>query len=78
MKSELPAKLKDPGSFFIPLTIGNLNIDDALVDLGGSVNVMSFDLFKKLDLGEPTPTKVPVQLADRSIVHPRGIVENVF
>ena len=77
-KSELPAKLKDPGSFFIPLTIGSLNINDALADLGASVNVMSFDLFRKLDLGEPTPTRMPVQLADRSIVHPRGIVENVL
>ena len=75
---ELPSKLKDPGSFFIPLTIGSLNIDDALADLGASVNVMSFDLYKKLDLGEPTPTRVPVQLADKSVVHPRGIIENVL
>ena len=50
----------------------------ALADLGASVNVMSFALFEKLDLGEPTPTRVPAQLADRSVVHPRGIIENVL
>ena len=40
--------------------------------------MMSYDFFQKLDLGEPTPTRVPVQIADKSIMHPRGIIENIL
>jgi len=38
--NQLPAKLKDPGSFSIPCTIGNISIDRALCELDSSV---SFD-----------------------------------
>ena len=49
--NQLPNKLKDPGSFSIPCTIGNVGIDKALCDLGSSVSLMPYTIFKKLGLG---------------------------
>ncbi|XP_010247671.1 PREDICTED: uncharacterized protein LOC104590648 [Nelumbo nucifera] len=76
--NKLPQKLKDLGSFTIPCTIGNLKINKALCDLGASINLMPYLVFKKLGLGELQPTRVALQLADRSIKHPRGIIEDVL
>ena len=39
---------------------------------------MPLSVFKKLGLGEPKPTTVSLQLADRSITYPRGIIEDVL
>ncbi|KAH9697798.1 hypothetical protein KPL71_023761 [Citrus sinensis] len=78
LENKLPPKLKDPGSFNSPCTIGNCYFDKALCDLGANINLMPFSIFKKLGLGEPKATTVTLQLADRSIKYPRGIVEDVL
>ncbi|GJT73468.1 reverse transcriptase domain-containing protein [Tanacetum coccineum] len=36
------------------------------------------DLYEKLCLGEPKPTRMSLELADKSIHYPRGIAENVL
>ncbi|XP_048229220.1 uncharacterized protein LOC125369897 [Ricinus communis] len=77
-QSKLPEKHHDPGSFTIPCTLGILCVDDALADLGDSINVMPTSLFNKLGLGEAKSTRMCIQLADRSVKLPRGIVENVL
>ncbi|XP_063942853.1 uncharacterized protein LOC135150473 [Daucus carota subsp. sativus] len=78
LQQKLPSKLKDPGSFTIPCTIGPLSFDKCLCDLGASINLMPLSVFKKLGLPEPKPTNMYLQLADRSITYPRGIVEDVL
>jgi len=75
---KLPPKLKDPGSFTIPCTIGNSYFEKALCDLGASINLTPLSVFRKLGLKEPQPTNISLQLADRSIAHPRGVVEDVL
>ena len=65
LHKKLPPKLKDPGSFHIPCTIGTCNFDKALCDLGVSVNLMPLSMFKNLGLGEAKPTTISLQLADR-------------
>ena len=75
---KLPPKLKDPGSFSIPCTIGNLQFDRALCDLGASINLMPYSVYKKLGLQEPQPTDISILLADRTLTYPRGIVENLL
>ncbi|KAG8478704.1 hypothetical protein CXB51_028539 [Gossypium anomalum] len=72
LQNKLPTKLKDPGSFNIPCLIGNLNIEKVLADLGASIDLMSYKMFKQLGLGEPKPTRMSIQLADRSVKYPRG------
>lgn len=78
LQNKLPPKLKDPGIFIIPCIIGNCYFDKALCDLGTSINLMSFSIFRKLGLGEAKATTMSLQLADRSIKHPRGVVEDVL
>ena len=78
LKRKLPQKLKDPGSFTIPCTIGNAIFERALCDLGAIINLMSLSIFKRLGLGEARLTTVTLQLADRSLKHPRGVIEDVL
>src|SRR3954465_1003219 len=78
LNNKLPPKLRDPGNFSIPCTIGNIKFNNALCDLGASVNILPYSLFKKLNIGEEKPTQMTLQLADRSVIHPRGIVEDVL
>ena len=78
LQKKLPPKLKDPGNFAIPFSIGNRVSGKALCDLGASINLMPLSMFKRLKLGEPKSTTISLQLADRSYQHPRGIIENVL
>ncbi|GKD09431.1 reverse transcriptase domain-containing protein [Tanacetum coccineum] len=65
--AELPSKEKDPGSFTIPCDIGQLHIDNALADLGASISLMPYTMYKKLGLGEPKATRMSLELADRGL-----------
>ena len=78
LQKKLPPKLKDPGSFTIPCTVGKSYFDRALCDLGASINLMPFSVFRKLGLGEVKPTTISLQLADRSIKYPRGVIEDIL
>ncbi|XP_019258168.1 PREDICTED: uncharacterized protein LOC109236441 [Nicotiana attenuata] len=76
IQGKLPQKLKDPGSFTIQITIGKHDVGRALCDLGASINLMPLSIFRQLGLGEPRPTTVILQLADRSFAHPEGVIED--
>ncbi|XP_074356283.1 uncharacterized protein LOC141695983 [Apium graveolens] len=78
LQKKLPPKLKDPGSFTIPCTIGKQYFGKALCDLEASVNLIPLSIFMKLGVGEVKPTSVRLQLADRILAYPRGIVEYVL
>ncbi|CAJ2653502.1 unnamed protein product [Trifolium pratense] len=78
LQRKLPPKLKDPGSFTIPCSIGELKIGRALCDLGASINLMPLSMMKKLKCGEPKPTRMTLTLADRSVTYPYGVLEDVL
>ncbi|KAL8486895.1 hypothetical protein ACS0TY_023547 [Phlomoides rotata] len=78
LQAKIPQKLKDPGSFTILCKIGKEGKYKALCDLGASINLMPLSLFKTLSLGELKPTTMNLQLADRTVTYPRGIVEDVL
>ncbi|XP_022035144.1 uncharacterized protein LOC110937011 [Helianthus annuus] len=78
VSNQLPEKLTDPGVFTIPCLFGSNTNTRALADLGASINLMPFSLYEKLDLGELSPTRMTLSLADRSVKHPRGIIENLL
>ena len=78
LQNKLPPKLKDPGSFIVPCNFGDVQTYNCLCDLGASVNLMPMSLYRKLGLGELKPTNVTLQLADRTIRYPDGIVENLL
>ncbi|XP_062026440.1 uncharacterized protein LOC133742774 [Rosa rugosa] len=78
LQRRLTPKLSDPGSFTIPCTIGSRNFDHALLDLGASINLMPYDLYKTLSLEPIKPLKIKLKMADRRIKYPRGVVEDVL
>ena len=78
IQSKTPVKYKDPGSPTISVNIGGTCIDKALLDLGASVNLLPYSLYKQLGLGELKPTNITLSLADRSVKIPKGIVEDVL
>ncbi|GJT41987.1 reverse transcriptase domain-containing protein [Tanacetum coccineum] len=75
---KLPEKLGDPGKFLIPCNFSGMDVCHALADLGASINLMPLSFWKKLSLPELTPTRMTLELADRSITHPKGLAEDVY
>ena len=49
----------------------------ALLDLGASVNLLPYSMYKQLELVELRPTSITLSLAHRSIKIPNGTVEDV-
>ncbi|GJV81492.1 reverse transcriptase domain-containing protein [Tanacetum coccineum] len=75
---KLPKKLGDPSKFLIPCNFLGMDICHALADLGASINLMPLSFWKNLSLPELTPTRMTLELADRSISHPKGLAEDVY
>ncbi|XP_073121896.1 uncharacterized protein [Henckelia pumila] len=78
LQKKFPQKFKDPGSFTIFCFIGGAKVNRALCDLGAIINLMPFFVYKTLELGEVKATSITLQLEDRSITYPRGIVEDIL
>ncbi|GMP71332.1 hypothetical protein CsSME_00029789 [Camellia sinensis var. sinensis] len=76
--NDTPPKLNDPGAPTIACIIGDHFIDRALLDLGASVNLLPYSVYEEFGLGELKPTTVTLQLADRSLKVPRGMIEDVL
>ena len=78
LMNHLPRKLQDPGAPLISCDIGDITFDHALLDLGASVNLLPTSIYEQFDIGELKPTPIILQLADRSIKTPRGLIEDVI
>ncbi|XP_022889197.1 uncharacterized protein LOC111404652 [Olea europaea var. sylvestris] len=78
LQKKLSPKLKDLGSFSIQCNIGSITFDRAPCDLGASINLMPLSTFKNLDLEPMKPTTLTLQLVDKSIAYPKGIIEDVL
>ncbi|GJY26237.1 reverse transcriptase domain-containing protein [Tanacetum coccineum] len=72
-----PEKLEDPGKFLIPCALQELDRTSALADSGASINLLPHSIYKQLGLEALTPTRMTLELANRSITHPMGIAEDV-
>ena len=77
-KSIPKKKGQDPSSFTITCMIGNADMGKALCDSGASINLMPLSIAKRLSLGELTPTAMTLQMADRTLAYPEGILEDVL
>ncbi|XP_016546482.2 uncharacterized protein LOC107846687 [Capsicum annuum] len=56
-----------PGAFTISCTVRSIKLMKALCDIGPSINLMPLEIYKKLGLGEPTPTIKRLVMANRSV-----------
>ncbi|XP_070026283.1 uncharacterized protein [Nicotiana sylvestris] len=71
-------KLEDPGAFTIPYIIGSAEFAKALCDLGASINLMPYSVFKTLEIGQPRPTSMRLQMANHTMKRPLGVIEDVL
>ena len=78
ISNQVSLKCKDPSCPTISIVVGNHIIHRALLDLGTSVNFLSFTVYERLGRGEFKSTKMVLQLADRSTRLPRGLIEDVL
>ncbi|CAM8937090.1 unnamed protein product [Rhodiola kirilowii] len=78
IQRKMPPKCGDPGTYTIPCTIGNIRIENCMLDLGASINVLPFSIYSCLKIGPLKPTGLTIQLADRSCKQPEGKIEDVL
>ncbi|XP_059302344.1 uncharacterized protein LOC132054319 [Lycium ferocissimum] len=71
-------KKEDPGAFTIPCSVGHHDFARALCDNRASISLMSLAIYKQSRLGIPRPTTMRLQMADRSIKRPVGVVDDVL
>ncbi|XP_070005140.1 uncharacterized protein [Nicotiana sylvestris] len=71
-------KVSDQGSFTIPCTIESYAFPKALCDLGSSINIMPLEVYTKLGIGKARPTSILLELADRTVKRPTGILDDVL
>ena len=64
LSGSIPIKYKDPRCPTIACTIGQAEISHAFLDLGASINLLPFSVYQQLGLGDLSPTRVTIQLAD--------------
>ncbi|XP_038887123.1 uncharacterized protein LOC120077308 [Benincasa hispida] len=77
-KQQTTKKQKDPGSFTVSCSIGELDVGHALCYFEASINLMQLSIFKKLGISKAQPTSVTLQLSNRTIKYPEGKIEDVL
>ncbi|RVW58405.1 hypothetical protein CK203_114368 [Vitis vinifera] len=78
IQSKSPVKYKDPGCPTISVNIGGTHAEKALLDLGASMNLLPYSVYKQLGLGGLKPTIITLSLANRSVKIPEGVIEDVL
>jgi len=73
----LPVKRGDPGCPVIPISIAMVDFPEALCDFGSSVNIIPRVLYEKFFTYPLLETTMCLQLADRTLSFPKGILKNL-
>nr|GEW39443.1 reverse transcriptase domain-containing protein [Tanacetum cinerariifolium] len=75
---KLPKNLGDPGKFLIPCNFPGMAECLVLADLGASINLMPFSVWKRLSFPDLTPTCMTLELAGHSISRSVRVAEDVY
>ena len=78
IQQRLQAKMKDPGSFTIPCSIRKYEFKKALCKSGASINLMHLSVVQRPSFRELTPIAITLQMANRSMAQPEGVLEDVL
>ena len=78
IQKNMSQKMQDLRSFTMPCTIRNIEFDKALCDYGVSINLLPLSVVKRVSLGELSPTRMHLQMANTSMAKPEGILEDVL
>jgi hypothetical protein len=71
-------KYLDPGSPIVKTHINGIEIPNTLIDLGAAINIMSKQTMNQLKLPNLQYTPTLLQLADRSVIKPDGVLEDIL
>lgn len=64
--------------FVVSCKIGNVGIKKAMCDLGASINVMPLSIYDSLNAGTLKKISIVIQLADKFVVYPKGVLKDVL
>ena len=73
------AKYTNPGASVVTVIINKTSIENTLIDLGSAINMMNKIVLEVLHLGQflrPTPSIL--ELADRTIVKPARVLDEII
>ncbi|XP_059078054.1 uncharacterized protein LOC131876629 [Cryptomeria japonica] len=70
-------KYLDPGSHLVAVVVNGIQVQNALIDVGAAINVMTKDVMQKLNITSVRTTTTVLQLIDSSIVTLDGMVEDL-
>ncbi|XP_070057787.1 uncharacterized protein [Nicotiana tomentosiformis] len=71
-------KLEYPSAFMISCISGSAEFAKALCDLRASINLIPCSVFKTLGIWQPRPTSMRLQMDDRTMNRPLGVIEDVL
>jgi len=75
---ETPIKYEDPGNHIVTVQINGQSFPNNLVDLGVAINILTTITYQKLGITSLEPTTTLLELANRSVVKPEGILQDVM
>ena len=75
---ETPMKYDDPGNLIVTVQISGHSFPKTLVDLGAAINILKIGTCEKLGISALEPTATLLELADRSIIRPEGILQDIL
>jgi hypothetical protein len=74
----LPEKKGDPGRPVILIAIGPHIFQEAIYDFRASVNIMPKVIYDKINGDTLLYTNMHLQLIDRSLYYPKGVLEDAI
>jgi hypothetical protein len=75
--TEMPSKYSDRGNPVVTIEINGIALPNKLIDLGATINVMSVNTMKTLQLDHLRPTQTLLELADKSVITPAGSLDDI-
>ncbi|GJX70944.1 zinc knuckle CX2CX4HX4C containing protein [Tanacetum coccineum] len=78
LQNLLPPKENYPRSFILPCSIRRLDFNNAFANLGASISIMPFSMFKRLGIWKLEPINMVIEMADDTKCIPKGIVKNLL
>lgn len=78
LKKLIIPKYSNPGSLVVIVTNHEMQVQNFVVDLGSSINVMKKEVLSQLHIIGLKETPTILQLADNSTIKPDGMVEDAI
>ncbi|KAK9086795.1 hypothetical protein Syun_029189 [Stephania yunnanensis] len=78
LRKKLPTKCEDPGMFTVPCTIGEVEIQKAMCDLGASINVMLLSIYETLKVASQGSWNYHTFGGPGAVVRPVGVLEDIL